>query len=72
MGIAGVSFMKWPSGDHGKRAWEGPAAAHASTGARFFAGCARLRAGPLIGAWSPQAFRELNPVKAARSGTPAG
>ncbi len=43
------------------RAQEGPAAADARTGTRFFAGCGRLRAGSVIGAWSPQSFTVLNP-----------
>ena len=58
---ADVGFMKWPSGEHRMRAQEGPAAADARTGTRFFAGCGRLRAGPVIGAWSPQTFKVLNP-----------
>src|SRR5215470_3219369 len=63
---ADVGFMKWLSGDHRTRAREGPAAADASTAARFFAGCGRLRARPVIDAWPPKPSGELNPAGAAR------
>jgi hypothetical protein len=51
---ADMGVMKWVLREITETpAREGPAVAGASIAARFFAGCGRLPAEPVIGAWSP-------------------